>query len=211
MMQKIYFQEKPLFLASDINPELEAFLHQEDTIFMDDFDSHAIKTMIHEMQAGQINRGVFLHHDLDSLLKAFKKKFTLVKAGGGLVRTPANEILMIFRRGKWDLPKGKLDDGETIEASALREVSEETGITGIIPGPFFCYTYHTYHENGKFILKESHWYLMQVKAKQDLVPQAEEDIEEARWVPFSEIENYLDKVHSSIKDVLEKLLQPLNE
>lgn len=206
-MQKIYFQEKPLFLASEISPQLEALLHQEDTIFMDDFDQHAIKTMIHEMQAEQINRGVFLHADQEALLNAFKKKFTVVKAGGGVVRTEANELLMIFRRGKWDLPKGKLDEGETIEACALREVSEETGITGIIPGPFFCHTYHTYHENGKFILKESHWYLMKLNDKPELVPQAEEGILEARWVSFSEIENYLDKVHSSIKDVLEKLLE----
>ena len=52
-------------------------------------------------------------------------------AGGGKVYNPKNEILFIFRNGKWDLPKGKAEAKETINLTALREVEEETGITGL--------------------------------------------------------------------------------
>jgi 8-oxo-dGTP pyrophosphatase MutT (NUDIX family) len=116
------------------------------------------------MESEKIHAGVFYHPSLDELKKVFFKKFVLVKAAGGLVRNEMNEILMIFRRGKWDLPKGKLDPNESLEDCALREVREETGLENIkLLGPLLI-TYHTYHEGTRFILKESHWYKMKTKA-----------------------------------------------
>lgn len=154
------------------------------------------------MQQQKVHAGVFLHPDLGELKKAFFKKFTLIQAGGGLVENSAGEWLMIHRRGFWDLPKGKLDKGETIEQCALREVMEETGLKSVSLEAPLIITWHTYHEGTKFILKESHWYKMKVTATDPLIPQAEEDITEAKWVLPAEIEAYIPTVYPSVSDVL---------
>jgi 8-oxo-dGTP pyrophosphatase MutT (NUDIX family) len=125
-----------------------------------------------------------------------------VKAAGGLVQQEDRSVLLIYRRGKWDLPKGKLDKGEKLEACALREVEEETGLKNVQLQSPLLVTYHTYHEGTRFILKESHWYTMQVTGLQQLKPQTEEDIHDIRWVPLEEIESYTGKVFPSVKDVL---------
>ena len=83
------------------------------------------------MQDTSVHAGVFFHPDLEELKDAFFKKFTLVKAAGGFVLNENNEVLMMFRRGKWDLPKGKMDKKETFEECAVRETEEETGLKNI--------------------------------------------------------------------------------
>src|SRR5947209_9353514 len=131
MMVKIFFNNKPLFLVDGIDKNLEEYLHHDDTVLIDEFNSHTIKAMIHEMELPRIHAGVFLHADVDAVLKAFKKKLVLVLAAGGFVHTPQQEILLIFRRGKWDLPKGKLEAGESLQECAIRELKEETGIRAV--------------------------------------------------------------------------------
>ena len=120
---------------------------------------------------------------------------------------PDGCILMIFRRGKWDLPKGKLDDGENLQTCAVREVTEETGMKNLGLGEKIMITYHTYLEKGINILKESHWYLMHSLSDQKLVPQTEEDIEKCEWVLLEDVESYIPHTHPSIVDVLEKGIQ----
>lgn len=181
MHLKIYFNEKPLFLCDVVDETIEPYIHRDDTIFMDELNSHTVKTMIYELQQEKINAGVFCHKDLEKLKKAFWKKFTLVVAAGGLVKNEKGEVLMIFRRNKWDLPKGKLDDGEEIEKCALREVKEETGLEKVNVVTPINITYHTYHEGTKLILKESHWFLMQAASTEKLTPQATEDITDIKW------------------------------
>lgn len=161
--------------------------------------------MIHEMQQEKVHAGIFLHPDLQALKDAFFKKFEVLKAGGGLIRNEKNETLLIFRRGKWDLPKGKLDEGETLEQCAVREVWEETGLQAELTGPLLV-TYHTYHQGTHFIIKESHWFTMKVTGDQPLKPQTEEDIEEAKWVDDSSLSYYLPLAYPSIRDVLEAWL-----
>ena len=129
-----------------------------------------------------------------------KKK---IVAAGGLVINEEEKLLMIFRRGKWDLPKGKLDEDEKIEDCALREVKEETGLQNVKLLSPLTVTYHTYHEGTKFVLKESHWYLMAAKGKQKLIPQTEEDIFEIRWVNAANVNSYLPKSFPLIADIIE--------
>ena len=204
---KIYFNDKPLFLCDDIDETIQPFIHHDDTVFIDELNTHAIKTMIHEMQLPNVHAGVYFHTDLDELKRAFWKKFTLVKAAGGLVENEKKEILMIFRRGKWDLPKGKLEKGETLESCAIREVEEETGLKNIkILGPLTT-TFHTYHEGTRFILKESHWFKMRVKDKQNLIPQINEDILDIKWVNYNDIEKYLHQSYPLISDIIESYMQ----
>jgi len=202
MFIKIYFDNKPLFLCNAVDETLQPYIHHDDAIFIDELNSHTVKAMIHEMEQPEVHAGVFYHSDLDELKKAFYKKFTIVKAAGGLVQNEMKEILMIFRRGKWDLPKGKLDKGEKLEACAVREVEEETGLKNVKLLSPITITYHTYHEGARFILKESHWYIMNVMGKQKLVPQTEEDIHEIKWVKPSGLQEYMENSFPSVLDVL---------
>lgn len=199
---KIYFNDKPLFLCDTLDETIDPFLHHDDAVFIDELDGHTIKTMIHEMQLEKVHAGVFYHPDLEALKKAFFKKFTLVQAAGGVTKNEDGSILLIHRRGKWDLPKGKLEKREKLEDCAIREVEEETGLKNVQLIAPLLITYHTYHEGTRFILKESHWYSMKAEGKQQLKPQTEEDINDIKWVPLEEVESYMDKVFPSVKDVL---------
>jgi len=156
------------------------------------------------MQLEKVHAGIYYHPDLETLKKAFWKKFTVIKAAGGLVQNEKHEILFMFRRGKWDLPKGKLDPGETLETCAVREVREETGLEKVTLKKPLITTYHTYHESGKHILKESYWYTMLARGTDNLVPQTEEDIQEVKWVPEKKLNEMMGNTFPSIKDVIEK-------
>jgi 8-oxo-dGTP pyrophosphatase MutT (NUDIX family) len=202
MYIKIYFNDKPLFLCDELNDEINAYAHHDDAILIDEFSPPAVNSMIHEMRQEKIHAGIFVHKDLAILKKAFWKKFILVQAAGGWVQDEKGQTLFMLRRGKWDLPKGKLDKGETLEQCAVREVGEETGLKKIGLGAPLVITYHTYDENGKHILKESHWYRMTAPAGQLLTPQQEEQITELRWVPATGIAPLLSNTFPSIVDVL---------
>jgi 8-oxo-dGTP pyrophosphatase MutT (NUDIX family) len=205
MFIKIYFDQKPLFLCDTIDATIDPYVHHDDTIFIDELNAHTIKTMIYEMSLPAVHAGVFFHNDLAALQKAFFKKFVVIQAGGGLVQNADNEILLIFRKGMWDLPKGKLDRGETLEQCAVREVEEETGLKNVQLIAPLATTYHTYHEGTRFILKESHWYSMKIDGEQTLVPQTEEDIHDIKWVAPIDLTNYISKAFPSVADVLSKI------
>lgn len=206
MYIKIYFDDKPLFLCNDIDATIQPLIHHDDSIFIDELNAHTVKAMIHEMQQTQVHAGIFFHNDLEELIKAFRKKFSIVKAGGGVVFNENKEILLIFRKGKWDLPKGKLDKGETLESCAIRETEEETGLKNVEPGKILTTTYHTYHEGARYRLKVTDWFEMHVSGKQELSPQIKEDITEAKWVKPTDIGTYMNNSYASVQDVLQLAL-----
>ncbi len=127
-----------------------------------------------------------------------------IQAGGGVVINEQNQILFIYRRKKWDLPKGKLDLGEDIKACAVREVMEETGLENITLGEHILTTTHQYEEKGESILKETHWFKMKINTNENphVIPQTEEDIEEIKWVSQEELHYFLDHSYPTIRDVL---------
>jgi 8-oxo-dGTP pyrophosphatase MutT (NUDIX family) len=126
----------------------------------------------------------------------------LIKAGGGLVENEKSEVLFIFRRGKWDLPKGKLDPGERLSDCAMREVKEETGIRNLELERFLVITHHDYYEAGVELTKETHWWLMKSSSSQTLIPQADEDITELKWIGRSELSMVLQNTYPGIVKVL---------
>ena len=199
---KIYFNDKPLFLCDEIDEEISPYVHHDDAVFIDEFSTPAIKSMIHEMKLEKIHAGILYHTDLEALKKAVFKKFTIIHAAGGLVSDPSGAMLFIFRRGRWDLPKGKLDPGEPLDKCALREVKEETGLQQVELGGPLLVTYHTYDEDGKHILKETHWFKMQAAAGQNVQPQTEEQITEIKWVKRNEAGKYMNNSFALIKDIL---------
>ncbi|MDE3144766.1 MAG: NUDIX domain-containing protein [Bacteroidota bacterium] len=127
-------------------------------------------------------------------------------AAGGLVSNNRNELLMIFRRGKWDLPKGKLDEGESIEVCAVREVEEETGITNIALGKLIDITYHHYFDEwiSEEVTKETHWFAMKILDDQKLIPQTTEGISEIKWVNETEMNECLQNTYQNIIDIIDK-------
>jgi 8-oxo-dGTP pyrophosphatase MutT (NUDIX family) len=199
---KVYFNDKPLYLADAVSPEIEPLVHHDDAVYMDEFSSPGIKTMIHEMRLEKVHAGIFVHNDLEALKKAFFKKFQIVPAAGGLVVNDSGQWLFIYRRGKWDLPKGKLDKREPAEKAAVREVEEETGLHDVQLKHKIADTYHTYDESGHHILKETAWYLMQVSGEQKLVPQTEEQITALEWADPNNLKKYLSNTYHAIEDVL---------
>jgi len=131
-----------------------------------------------------------------------------IVAAGGLVFNDNNELLMIFRRKKWDLPKGKLDDGENIEACALREVKEETGLLQVEIKSFAGITYHEYFDkySKADVIKETHWYKMHAPPDQPLIPQTEEDIEMIEWVDKKDIRSKLRNTYVNIHDIISEIV-----
>jgi len=203
MYIKIYFNDKPLFLCDELSKEIDVYAHHDDAVLIDEFSPPAVNSMIHEMRQPKVHAGIFVHKDLATLKKAFWKKFTIVAAAGGLVTNEKGEVLFMYRRNKWDLPKGKLDPGESLEQCAVREVEEETGLRNIQLQKPLLITYHTYDENGKHILKESHWYNMRVEGPQPITPQQEEQITELRWVDPTRVKPLLQNTFPSIVDVIQ--------
>ncbi len=130
-----------------------------------------------------------------------KKK---IIAAGGLVTNRQNDLLMIYRRKKWDLPKGKLDNDETIEQCALREVMEETGLKHVMLKHFVSITYHEYYDEHKKenVVKETHWFAMKAIKTQKLVPQTEEDIEKIQWADRELIKQLLTNSYTNIIEVV---------
>ncbi len=208
-MVTIYVQNKPLFLVENIDTKIQEHMGKPGTVFFEKYGPDNVSAVLQQMEKEEVKTGIFQHSIVAELLQSFTSHLTLIKAAGGLVHTPENLLLLIFRKGKWDLPKGKLEEGEDLASCAMREIEEETGLQGVkINKPLFT-TYHTYYEGGKHILKESYWFLMTSEKAVPLNPQVEEDIEKCEWVSVSEISSYMPNMHASIIDVVNEGLKQI--
>jgi len=136
------------------------------------------------------------------LLKGIHQLYKPIDAAGGVVENEKGQILMIHRRGRWDLPKGKRDEDELMDHCALREVSEETGLHQIELKNKICDTYHIYAQYGQRLLKTTSWYAMSGKSEEPLLPQAEEAITEARWISPADLGPIVFKSYEAIREVL---------
>ena len=134
----------------------------------------------------------------------FCSRYAIIEAAGGIVRNLAKEVLWIRRNEKWDLPKGKVELGEELNETAVREVEEECGLHSIELGELLGVTYHTYHFKGQNILKKSYWYAMSCSVEQVLIPQEEEGITEVVWACNSKHSFYRNNTYTSINELLKQ-------
>ena len=144
---------------------------------------------------------ILLHPKPDLVWQEFKLLFNVLEAAGGLVMNKKNEFLFIYKKGKWDLPKGKIDKGEKPCDTAVREVCEETGLTSIKIIRDLVDTYHIYRHKDKLVLKKTYWFLIKNKGSDDLTIQKEENIETASWFDINKLTPILGNSYGSINDV----------
>lgn len=202
-MYKIYINNTPLFLIS--KEELPQRPNPDADNLVARYPGKA-KFLLHYVdmleKTDRFDSVTLYSEDLNKLWEDFRGHFKILEAAGGLVFND-DELLWIFRRGSWDLPKGKIDEGETIEEAALREVKEETGLENLRPERFFNTTYHTYRgKSNERILKPTHWYIMHTDQR-ELKPEHEEDIEFAEWMTIPEFLKKEREVFGNILDLVE--------
>lgn len=141
---------------------------------------------------------------LAAVVEVVLETHILIEAAGGLVFNPDGALLMIRRRGFWDLPKGKLEPGESPGQGAVREVEEETGVDGIQLGGHIQDTYHAYYMYEQYVLKRTWWFEMKVTHMPMLIAQTEEDITEVKWILPAEIPGVLHQTYPNIRTILNK-------
>lgn len=201
-MYKVFINDKPLILSA--SPDFN-FSNGIPEVKVQVGDRKSIKQAFAELVDRNFNfSGALFYNDesADKLLGDFISIFPLLEAAGGIVMNLKKERLFIYRFGKWDLPKGKIENGESIEEAALREVQEETGISrqDIITG--LPSTFHMYLYKGKWILKQNHWFAMQYKGNEILIPQIEEGITRAEWKGSEKMDEVFSNTYSSLHELL---------
>ena len=148
------------------------------------------------------NKGVYLYDkNAVKLLKKFLKKFPNVIAGGGKVYNAKGKVLFIYRNDKWDLPKGKINNNESIEAGAIREVEEETGVKGLVITKPLETTYHIFKRNGRYKIKITYWFEMHTKYDGKLIPETSEGITKVKWLGKKKQVRALENSYANIREL----------
>ena len=200
-MHRIYFDNRRLTICSS---DWHSLNDPEATIIKCNYTSDVENIPSYFDEHKEIKKLYVITDQEDDAYSLICSQLKEIDAAGGLVQNRAGDYLMIFRRDKWDLPKGKREPGEDVATTALREVQEETGLDDLNLKNKICVTNHVYHLNGAFILKHTHWYNMLYAKPVDLVPQTEEDINIATWIAKSSLPDKLSNTYPSIIEVFKK-------
>lgn len=204
-MYKVFFNDRIVFIGTTFKKSLI----QNNLIFYELKPSdteHAWLTF----KDDHLGRNMFLYYeDAEKGREAFFRLFTVIDAAGGLVHNREQKLLCIFRWGKWDLPKGKAEKGENHEETALREVEEECGITGLTTEELNTITYHIYEhprKPGVWVLKQTYWYNMFYAGNEKLIPQINEDITDVRWFSAEELALVMENTWASLMPLFRQQL-----
>lgn len=189
-MYKVFVNEKPIIITSSLKKENNFPVYFIENVVVDE--------IIHKLRNKKL-KGVNLYTaDLQLGWNSFLSQIDVISAAGGLVKNDKNEFLFIYRNNVWDLPKGKIEKGESIETAAIREVEEECAIFNLQIEKKLIDTYHIYYENGNK-LKLTHWFLMHSNYNEDLIPQLEEGITKVEFIKEEKISDILKKSYANIQ------------
>lgn len=200
---KINFLDKTIFLMQQSDVAMESIGALKDVIIIPTTTESEIQNALEFIKQSKSLDICITHEDVEFLINSFFTPFHIIEAAGGLVVNNNKEILFIFRRGKWDLPKGKMEAGETPEICAEREIEEETGVNQLQLIHKIIDTYHIYEERGLQILKKTYWYYFKTNFKGTPKPQIEEDISSISWIGKKNLELPLSNTYDSIIDVID--------
>lgn len=198
MQQKyiVFLNERPIIFCENINTNIVdtniiSLLFDKQT-FPAEFERFYSDASITEIQ--------FICTDTEEAFRTFVQMFKFIKAAGGIVYNSDGQILLIRRYNKWDLPKGKLEKDELPEQGALREVIEETSVTGLTVIRQLISTFHIFTtRKGRIALKETLWFEMKADSESTLIPQLEEDITEVLWVEPSKLPEIMADSYASLR------------
>ncbi|MFT6368943.1 MAG: 8-oxo-dGTP pyrophosphatase MutT (NUDIX family) [Maribacter sp.] len=194
-MYKVFVNELPLILTNKLS--------ETDNGEYFPLNKEAIHGAIKALKKKKLTEAYIYHPNHEEILKKFTKEIPLIVAAGGVVTNDEGKVLFIYRNDKWDLPKGKLDKGESVEDCAIREVMEETGVDGLRIENFLRTTYHVFNHNGIPTLKQVHWYAMKTEYNGKLKPEKKEGIEKVKWKGPNKIKKALQNSYANIKILFE--------
>lgn len=212
----LFLNDTPFFLLrhlDDADPLLRKHIYRGDEIY--DLEGLSGTVVITDVSTKQTLRYLrelvknhyedvsfrILPHNYEEAKKALKKEFRIIDAAGGVVRNDKGEILLIYRLKKWDLPKGKVDKGETFKITAVREVEEETMVR-VRLGSKITTTWHSYTIKNRPVLKRTKWYTMECLDDSEMKPQKVEFIEKLGWMSEKKTNTLLRKSYRSIRWVM---------
>lgn len=194
-MYKIFVNEKLIILTDNADIQLD---ETSKVMSLSDF---SIKEIWEELLGKGTEKIYLFHSKKEKLLQKFCKKVKPIIAAGGIVKNEKGDTLFIKRKGKWDLPKGKLDKGEDLQTCALREVIEETGIKNLSITGFATITYHLFKRDGEIQLKQTYWYDMFSDFKGEFTPQTEEEITKVKWREKQKMRKTLENSYRNIVEI----------
>ncbi|MFV0233254.1 NUDIX domain-containing protein [Empedobacter falsenii] len=195
-MYKVFFNESLLTFSNQSNPEAKNILFQNEAQFDES---------VHLLSSKASNLVNIFSDDIETVWTKFLKYYKHIQAAGGIVRNPKDDYLFIFRLGKWDLPKGKMEEGESREESAIREIEEECSLTNLELKRFLMPTFHIYFLR-EYIIKETFWFEVFYDGVELPLPQTEEGIESVEWRKESEIPQLLENSYPNIKLLIDNYL-----
>ncbi|MDC9723916.1 MAG: NUDIX domain-containing protein [Urechidicola sp.] len=190
-MYTIFVDDIPIYLTDNLqNLTKDSFYYKDDI---------TIESVLENAKSKKFSELFLFHVDLETLWKEFKWFFKIEKAAGGLVTNQNDEVLFIYRFDTWDLPKGKIENGERKKEAAIREVEEECGISGLKIEKKLQKTYHIFQRNDREVLKITHWYKMKTDFKGPLTPQLEEGITKVVFKNQEETKRTLENSYGNIR------------
>jgi len=199
-MYKVFFKERIIFLGDQ-----EQSRNCNGIVRRWNSGDH-IMGWLQEFENDENCSLLFLYScDVEALFQAFKSCFCYIEAAGGWVWNSKDEFLAIYRLGKWDLPKGKVEKNEKILQAAFREVEEECGVHGMSMESVLPSTYHTYWMKGKWMLKQTYWFEMKYGGDETLVPQTQEDIVKAVWMSVDKLADFGSSTYDSLVEIVREI------
>lgn len=139
-------------------------------------------------------------------IREFFSKFQWIEAAGGIVKQLSTQnYLFIYRNGRWDLPKGKIESNESPESASIREVQEECGLKKIDLGKRLPASYHVYHAYNKYWIKKTYWFEM-TTLEHAVTPQSEEDISKVEWMNEEKVKTLRKETYANLIDIIDSTL-----
>ena len=198
-MYKVFFNQKPIILTSKI-------IKSTDSNLLIHIKFCSKNQILKALKSKKIQSVYLYHKNINKLWEIFTKKFPIKDAAGGLVKSSNDKLLFIYRKNRWDLPKGGVEKNELIIDAATREVKEETGLADLIVIKRIGETYHIFKNAKNYKLKRTYWFEMKSDYKGDLIPQVEEGITSVEWISKKRIPEILENSFENIKGIVQKVI-----